>query len=102
FEDAARAMLTADLVMKTAHQEVRLKNGAIQIAGMTKGSGMIHPNMATTLGFVLKDAALPPSAFSTILAAAVKRSFNRISVGGDTSANDTMLVLANGASGIQP
>jgi glutamate N-acetyltransferase/amino-acid N-acetyltransferase len=69
---------------------------------MTKGSGMIHPNMATTLGFVMTDAALPPSALATMLGAAVKRSYNRISVDGDTSTNDTMLVLANGASGIQP
>jgi glutamate N-acetyltransferase / amino-acid N-acetyltransferase len=102
FEDAARAILTTDLVMKTAHAQVRFKKGSIQIAGMTKGSGMIHPNMATTLGFVMMDAALPPSALAVMLNAAVKRSFNRISVDGDTSTNDTMLVLANGASGIQP
>jgi glutamate N-acetyltransferase / amino-acid N-acetyltransferase len=102
FEDAARAILTTDLVMKTAHSHVRLKKGSIQIAGMTKGSGMIHPNMATTLGFVMMDAAVPPSALATMLASAVKRSYNRISVDGDTSTNDTMLVLANGASGIQP
>ncbi len=102
FEDAARAILTTDLVMKTAHSQVRFKKGSIQIAGMTKGSGMIHPNMATTLGFVVTDAALPPSALAGMLSAAVKRSYNRISVDGDTSTNDTMLVLANGASGIQP
>jgi glutamate N-acetyltransferase/amino-acid N-acetyltransferase len=102
FEDAARAILTTDLVMKTAHQSVRLKKGSIHIAGMTKGSGMIHPNMATTLGFVMMDAALPPPVLASMLAAAVKRSYNRISVDGDTSTNDTMLVLANGASGIQP
>jgi len=102
FDDAARAILTTDLVMKTAHSQVRFKKGSIHIAGMTKGSGMIHPNMATTLGFVMMDAALPPSALSTMLAAAVKRSYNRISVDGDTSTNDTMLVLANGASGVQP
>jgi glutamate N-acetyltransferase/amino-acid N-acetyltransferase len=102
FEDAARAILTTDLVMKTAHQQVRFKKGSIQIAGMTKGSGMIQPNMATTLGFVMMDAALPPSVLASMLAAAVKRSYNRISVDGDTSTNDTMLVLANGASGIQP
>ncbi len=102
FEDAARAILTTDLVMKTAHSHVRLKKGSVQIAGMTKGSGMIHPNMATTLGFVMMDAALPPSVLTAMLAAAVKRSYNRISVDGDTSTNDTMLVLANGASGIQP
>ena len=102
FEDAARAILTTDLVMKTAHQQVRLKKGSIQIAGMTKGSGMIQPNMATTLGFVMLDAAVPPAALSMMLATAVKHSYNRISVDGDTSTNDTMLVLANGASGIQP
>ena len=102
FEDAARAILTTDLVMKTARAQVRLKKGAIQIAGMTKGSGMIHPNMATTLGFVMTDAALPPAALSGMLRTAVDRSYNRISVDGDTSTNDTMLVLANGASGIQP
>jgi glutamate N-acetyltransferase / amino-acid N-acetyltransferase len=102
FDDVARAILTTDLVMKTAHQQVRLKKGAIRIAGMTKGSGMIHPNMATTLGFIMMDVALSPAALATMLGVAVKRSYNRISVDGDTSTNDTMLVLANGASGIQP
>jgi glutamate N-acetyltransferase/amino-acid N-acetyltransferase len=101
FEDAARAILTTDLVMKTAHSQVRLKGGTVHIAGMTKGSGMIHPNMATTLGFVMLDAALPSSVLAPMLGAAVKRSFNRISVDGDTSTNDTMLVLANGASGVR-
>jgi glutamate N-acetyltransferase / amino-acid N-acetyltransferase len=102
FTDAARAILTTDTVMKTAHSQVRLKGGRVHIAGMTKGSGMIQPNMATTLGFVMMDATVPPAALATLLGAAVKRSYNRISVDGDTSTNDTMLVLANGASGIQP
>jgi glutamate N-acetyltransferase/amino-acid N-acetyltransferase len=102
FEDAARAILTTDLVMKTAHQQLRLKKGTIHMAGMTKGSGMIQPNMATTLGFVMTDAMLPPSALAAMLAEAVKRSYNRISVDGDTSTNDTLLVLANGASGLRP
>ncbi|HEX5228509.1 MAG TPA: bifunctional glutamate N-acetyltransferase/amino-acid acetyltransferase ArgJ [Bryobacteraceae bacterium] len=102
FEDAARAILTTDLVMKMAHAQVRVKKGTIQIAGMTKGSGMIQPNMATTLGFVMTDAALPPAALAGMLRTAVNRSYNRISVDGDTSTNDTMLVLANGASGVQP
>jgi glutamate N-acetyltransferase/amino-acid N-acetyltransferase len=100
FADAARAILTTDTVMKTAH--VRLKGGTVHIAGMTKGSGMIQPNMATTLGFVMMDAAIPPAALATMLGAAVKRSYNRISVDGDTSTNDTMLVLANGAAGVRP
>jgi glutamate N-acetyltransferase / amino-acid N-acetyltransferase len=102
FEDAARAILTTDTVLKTAHQTVRLKSRTVHIAGMTKGSGMIQPNMATTLGFVMMDAAVPPGVLASMLAAAVKRSYNRISVDGDTSTNDTMLVLANGASGVRP
>jgi glutamate N-acetyltransferase/amino-acid N-acetyltransferase len=102
FEDAARAILTTDTVMKIAHSQVRLKAGTVHIAGMTKGSGMIQPNMATTLGFVMMDAGVSPAALATMLGAAVKRSYNRISVDGDTSTNDTMLVLANGASKIQP
>ena len=102
FEQVASAILTTDTVMKTARQQVRLKKGAVHIAGMTKGSGMIQPNMATTLGFVLTDAGLPPAVLASMLAEAVGRSYNRISVDGDTSTNDTMLLLANGASGVQP
>jgi glutamate N-acetyltransferase/amino-acid N-acetyltransferase len=102
FEDVASAMMTTDTVMKTAQQQVRLKKGVARIAGMTKGSGMIQPNMATTLGFVMTDAMVPPATLATMLTEAVARSYNRISVDGDTSTNDTMLLLANGASGIQP
>jgi glutamate N-acetyltransferase/amino-acid N-acetyltransferase len=102
FEDVASAMLTTDTVMKTAREQVRLKKGVVRIAGMTKGSGMIQPNMATTLGFVMTDAAIPPATLASMLTEAVARSYNRISVDGDTSTNDTMLLLANGASGIQP
>jgi glutamate N-acetyltransferase/amino-acid N-acetyltransferase len=102
FDDAADAILTTDLVRKTAHEKVRLKGGTVRISGMTKGSGMIQPNMATTLGFVMTDAAIAPPILSKMLARAVERSYNRISVDSDTSTNDTMLVLANGASGLQP
>ena len=102
FEDVASAMMTTDTVMKAARQQVRLKQGVVRIAGMTKGSGMIQPNMATTLGFVMTDAAIPPATLGSMLTEAVARSYNRISVDGDTSTNDTMLLLANGASGIQP
>jgi glutamate N-acetyltransferase/amino-acid N-acetyltransferase len=102
FEDVASAMMTTDTVMKTAREQVRLKKGVVRIAGMTKGSGMIQPNMATTLGFVMTDAAVPPATLATMLTEAVARSYNRISVDGDTSTNDTMLLLANGVSGIQP
>ena len=102
FEDVASAILTTDTRSKTAHAHVRLKRGAIHIAGMTKGSGMIQPNMATTLGFVMLDAAIPATALSPMLSSAIGRSYNRISVDGDTSTNDTMLVLANGAANVQP
>jgi glutamate N-acetyltransferase / amino-acid N-acetyltransferase len=98
FEDAARAIMTTDLVMKTAVAQVQ---GA-RIAGMTKGSGMIHPRMATTLAFVTTDAVIAPDVLRTTLKRACERTFNRISVDGDTSTNDTLAVLANGASGIRP
>jgi glutamate N-acetyltransferase/amino-acid N-acetyltransferase len=102
FEDVARAILTTDTVMKVSHQKLTLRRRAVRIAGMTKGSGMIHPRMATTLGFVMTDAVLSPALLASILTASVKRTYNRISVDGDTSTNDTLLLLANGASGIEP
>ena len=102
FEDAARAIMTTDLVSKTASAEVKLRRGVVRIAGMTKGSGMIHPQMATTLGFVMTDADVPPPVLRTILKRSVERSYNRLSGDGDTSTNDTLLLLANGASGVRP
>jgi glutamate N-acetyltransferase/amino-acid N-acetyltransferase len=102
FEDVARAILTTDTRVKIAHNHVRLKGGVVRIAGLTKGSGMIQPNMATTLGFMMTDAAIPAATLSSMLNVAVARSYNRISVDGDTSTNDTMLLLANGATGLQP
>jgi len=89
-------------VSKTASAEVKLRRGTVRIAGMTKGSGMIQPLMATTLGFVLTDADVPPPLLRTILKRSVERSYNRLSVDGDTSTNDTLLLLANGASGVRP
>jgi len=102
FDDAARAMMTTDLVMKTAFAATTLRRGAVRVAGMTKGSGMIQPRMATTLGFVLTDAEIPAVALRAILKRSVERSYNRVSVDGDTSTNDTLLLLANGASGVRP
>jgi glutamate N-acetyltransferase / amino-acid N-acetyltransferase len=98
FDATANAILTTDLVPKTAHAEIK----GVQIAGMTKGSGMIQPNMATTLGFVVTDAVVSPTALRAALKKAIDRSYNRISVDGDTSTNDMVAVLANGASGIKP
>jgi glutamate N-acetyltransferase/amino-acid N-acetyltransferase len=98
FDAAASAIMTTDLVPKTAYEDVK---GA-RLAGMTKGSGMIQPNMATTLGFVITDAVVSLAVLRAALKKAIDRSYNRISVDGDTSTNDTVAVLANGASGIKP
>ncbi len=102
FEDVARAMLTTDLAVKMADREVALKDGIVRVAGMTKGSGMIQPNMATTLGFIMTDADLTPRQLQEMLDAAVNRSYNRISVDGDTSTNDILVLIANGASNVNP
>jgi glutamate N-acetyltransferase/amino-acid N-acetyltransferase len=69
---------------------------------MTKGSGMIQPRMATTLGFVMTDASIPPAQLRAMLKRGVERSYHRLSVDGDTSTNDTLVLLANGASGVRP
>jgi len=102
FDRAARAILTTDTVPKVSHQRLTLQRHTVRISGMTKGSGMIQPNMATTLGFVMTDAGITLRQLAVMLAAGVQRSYNRISVDGDTSTNDTVLLLANGASGVQP
>ena len=97
FDEVAAAILTTDTRAKTAFAETK----GVRIAGMTKGSGMIQPHMATTLGFVVTDAAIAPAALKTILKRAVGCTYNRISVDGDTSTNDTLAVLANGASKVK-
>jgi len=102
FDDAARAIMTTDLAPKTAFAEAKLRRGVVRVAGMTKGSGMIHPMMATTLGFVMTDAFVPLAQLRAMLKRGVERSYNRISVDGDTSTNDTLVLLANGASGVRP
>ncbi len=102
FQDAAQAILTTDLVPKTAFAQLKLRRAEVRVAGMTKGSGMIQPRMATTLGFVMTDAHIPIPALRAILKRSAERSYNRISVDGDTSTNDTLLLLANGASGVRP
>ena len=100
-EAAARAILTTDLHTKLASRAVRTERGSFTVGGMAKGSGMIHPDMATTLGFVTTDAAIDPALLRECLLRATGVSFNRITVDGDTSTNDMVAVLANGASGIE-
>jgi glutamate N-acetyltransferase / amino-acid N-acetyltransferase len=98
--DAAQAIMTTDTKPKHASVEVNLGTGTVRISGVAKGSGMIHPNMATMLGVLVTDALVPPPFLQAALERAVNVSFNAISVDGDTSTNDTVVVLANGASGV--
>ncbi len=102
FSDVVRAIMTTDLVPKEAFGEMQLRRGPVRIAGMTKGSGMIQPRMATTLGFILTDANIPVAKLRGILARVNDRSYSRISVDGDTSTNDTLVLMANGCSGVRP
>ncbi len=102
FSRVAHAILTTDLVVKEESAELKLRRGKVRIAGMTKGSGMIQPRMATTLGFVMTDAQLAPVALNRMLRAGNAASYDRVSVDGDTSTNDTLILLANGACGFRP
>lgn len=102
FTHVSRAIMTTDQVPKVACAEVPFPGGQARIAGMTKGAGMIHPRLATTLGFVMTDAAIAPHHLKPMLAAGIERSYHRLSVDGDTSTNDMVIVLANGASGWKP
>lgn len=98
--EAARAIMTTDTRPKHLAVIVELPgDGLVTIGGMAKGAGMIHPNMATMLAVITTDAQIAPEVLDGLLGTAVNHSFNRISVDGDTSTNDTVLLLANGASG---
>jgi glutamate N-acetyltransferase/amino-acid N-acetyltransferase len=102
FQQVARAILTTDLVEKTAFVRLEIGGKEVRIAAVGKGSGMIHPRLvphATMLVYILTDAEIEPAVLQGMLDAAVEVSFNRISVDGDTSTNDTVLLLASGASG---
>ncbi len=100
--EAAEAILTTDTRPKTAVIQEKLWGHKITLAGMAKGAGMIHPNMATLLSFVVTDAALDAAVMKKLLQDAVNQSFNRISIDGDTSTNDTVLLLASGRAGHPP
>jgi glutamate N-acetyltransferase/amino-acid N-acetyltransferase len=95
-DHAAQAILTTDLRPKTVGRQSRIGGRVVTVGGMAKGSGMIHPNMATMLAYLTTDAAITPAALQQALNAAVNQSFNCITVDGDTSTNDTVLCLANG------
>ena len=98
-DDAAEAILTTDLVKKESAYRFEIGGVSCTIGGIAKGSGMIKPNMATMLSFITTDATVAPELLRSAVKAAADKSFNRVSVDGDTSTNDTLLVLANGASG---
>ena len=97
---AARAIMTTDTRPKHIALRTRLAGGEITLGGMAKGSGMIHPDMATLLAVITTDASVPHPQLQEMLARAAASTFNRISVDGDTSTNDSLLLLANGASGV--
>lgn len=98
---AAQAIMTTDTHPKQTAVSLELPGGTVRMGGMAKGAGMIHPNMATMLGVITTDAAIAPPLLRSLLQTAVAHSFNRISVDGDTSTNDTVLLLANGAAQVQ-
>jgi glutamate N-acetyltransferase / amino-acid N-acetyltransferase len=95
---AAQAIVTTDLVTKSIALETTIGDRPVRIGGMAKGSGMIHPNMATLLAFVTCDAAVSTSLWQQMVARAADKSFNQITIDGDTSTNDSLIALANGES----
>ena len=99
---AARAIMTTDTVPKEATAQVELGGITVRVGGMCKGSGMIHPNMATMLAYVTTDAAVEPGFLAAIVKRVADNSFNQVTVDGDSSTNDTFLLLANGAAGNAP
>lgn len=99
-EDFARAIMTTDSFHKMASAEVALPGGKVRLLGIAKGAGMICPNMATMLAVLLCDAEVDTSTWRKLVSEATELSFNRVSVDGDTSTNDTLYALANGAGGV--
>lgn len=96
---AAESIMTTDTVKKEVAVEVEIGGKTVTIGGMCKGSGMIHPNMGTMLGFIMTDAAISKNLLDKALKGSIEDTFNMVSVDGDTSTNDTVLVMANGMAG---
>ena len=97
--NAAEAIMTTDIVAKGTSRQIQLGGKTITITGISKGSGMIHPNMATMLGYIATDAAVSQSALESIIQYAVNKSFNCITVDGDTSTNDSLILMATNLAG---
>lgn len=100
--EAAAAILTTDTRPKAASRQLDIAGKTVTITGIAKGSGMIQPNMATMLAYIATDAVLDGEIWQQMLSSAVERSFNRISVDGDTSTNDACVAVATGLSGVSP
>ncbi|MEN6364522.1 MAG: bifunctional glutamate N-acetyltransferase/amino-acid acetyltransferase ArgJ, partial [Rectinema sp.] len=100
--DAREAIMTTDTMKKEIAVALEIGGETVTIGAMAKGSGMIHPNMATMLSFVTTDCAISPELLQKALSASVKRSYNRVSVDGDTSTNDMVVILANGRAANSP
>ncbi len=94
--NAAEAIMTTDIVAKGTSRQLQLDGKTVTITGISKGSGMIHPNMATMLGYIATDAAISQPALESIIQYAVNKSFNCITVDGDTSTNDSLILMATG------
>jgi glutamate N-acetyltransferase / amino-acid N-acetyltransferase len=99
--EAAEAIMTTDTTLKHLSKKIKLKNGTVNLGAISKGSGMIAPNMATMLCFITTDAEIATSTLQQLLSFAVNISFNKTSVDGETSTNDMVILLANGASKIK-
>lgn len=101
-EEAARAILTTDTFVKEFSTTITIDGKSVRIGGMAKGAGMIHPNMATLLAFITTDAAVDPAVLKKALQVGVEKSFHCISIDGDCSTNDMVLIMANGRAGNRP
>ena len=98
--DASQAIMTTDIVAKAVSTQVQIDGKTITVTGMSKGSGMIHPNMATMLGYIATDAAIAQPLLQQMVSEAANKSFNCITVDGDTSTNDALMLIATGKSGV--
>jgi len=98
--DAAHAIMTTDIVAKAVSRQVSIGGKTVTVTGIAKGSGMIHPNMATMLGYIATDAAIPQPLLQQMVKQAADGSFNCITVDGDTSTNDALMLIATGKSGV--
>jgi glutamate N-acetyltransferase/amino-acid N-acetyltransferase len=99
WSEAAHAIMTTDIVAKGASRQAQIGGKTITVTGIAKGSGMIHPNMATMLGYVATDAAIAPSLMPQLVKAVADMSFNCVTVDGDTSTNDSFILIATGRAG---